>query len=110
MLTGNGVPYPRFPEWFAKNSLQRRNERLLREVRGAMAKQISGDNERVLNDYVPAVYKLIMEPIKTEGKMGVEKSIEVMKTYHINPDTFKEHLVQLQFGTFSYEQEFKAIP
>ena len=110
MLTGNGVPYPRFPEWFAKNSLQRRNERLLRETRGHMAKQISGDNESVLNEYVPAVYKLIMHPIKTEGKIGIDKSIEVMKTYHINPDTFKEHLVQLQFGTFSYEQEFKAIP
>jgi hypothetical protein len=64
----------------------------------------------VLNEYVPAIYKLIMHPLKNDGKIGVEKSIDIMKAYHLNPDIFKEHLVQLQFGTFSYEQEFKAIP
>ena len=55
LRSGNGVGYPRFPEWFGKNSSQRKSERMLREVRNVMAGHISGDTESVLKDYIPTL-------------------------------------------------------
>lgn len=105
--SGNGVPFPRFPEWFGRNSTQRKTERMLREVRGVLAGNISGDAESVLKDYVPTLYKLIMTPFKA-GKF--EDTVNTMHMYKITPEMFKEHLVYLQFGSITCLEELKAIP
>ncbi|CAG9326085.1 unnamed protein product [Blepharisma stoltei] len=108
-LTGNGVPFPRFPEWFGKFSTTRKNERMLRNIRSTMAGHISGDNESVLNDYIPIIYHLIMEPLKKLEIDGVDEAVSQMFLYNLNPDMFKEHLIQLQFGTPTYEEEYKNL-
>ena len=110
LKSGFGVPFPKFPEWFGKNSAQKKNERLLQELRAAMAGFVSGDDEDILTDYIPLIYKLLMQPLKEQGRDGVTETLELMEMYNLTPDMFKEHLIQLQFGTSTYEEEYKALP
>lgn len=110
LKSGFGVPFPKFPEWFSRNSAQKKNERLLMELRAAMAGFISGDDEDILTDYIPLIYKLLMQPLKDSGREGVNDTLELMETYNLSPEMFKEHLIQLQFGTSTYEEEYKALP
>lgn len=107
LRSGNGVAFPKFPEWFGKFSLQRKNERMLREVRNAMAGLISGDIESVLKDYIPTLYRLIITPFK---QINIEETIRIMHMYKITPDMLREHLIELQFGTTTCEEEYKHIP
>ncbi|CAG9332418.1 unnamed protein product [Blepharisma stoltei] len=109
-LTGNGIPFPRFPEWFGKSSTQKKNERLVQELRSAMAGHITGDNITILSEYVPLIYKMIMKPIIKHDMDGVEEAVEIIHTYGLNPDMFKDHLIQLQFDSEKSEEEFKKIP
>ena len=104
--SGNGIPFPRFPEWFGKFSTQRKNERMLREVRNVMAGHISGDIESVLRDYIPTLYRLIVTPLKLGN---IEDTVNVMHMYKINPEMLKENLIGLQFGNITCEEEFKSI-
>ena len=107
LRSGNGMPFPKFPEWFGKFSMQKKNERMLREVRNITAGLISGDNESILRDYIPTLHKLIITPLKS-GK--IEETVKIMHRYNINPDLLRENLIQLQFGSTTYEEEFKSIP
>ncbi|OMJ92849.1 hypothetical protein SteCoe_4298 [Stentor coeruleus] len=107
LRSGNGIAFTKFPEWFGKFSLQRKNERMLREIRNAIAGIISGDIESVLKDYIPTLYKLIITPFK---KFNIEETIRIMHFYHINPEMLRTNLIELQFGTTTCEEEFKHIP
>jgi replication factor C subunit 1 len=106
-LSGNGVPFPKFPEFFGKFSTQRKNQRLLKETRAEMTHVISGDTESVLNDYIPLIYYMIMTPLK-QG--DIEQALQIMSEYRVNPDMLKEHFISLQFGSTTFEQEFKDLP
>lgn len=106
-LSGNGVPFPKFPEFFGKFSIQRKNVRLLKETRAEMAHVISGNTESVLNDYIPLIYYMIITPLK-QG--DIEQALQIMREYKVNPDMLKEHFIQLQFGSTTFEQEFKDLP
>lgn len=105
--SGNGMPFPRFPEWFGKNSIQRRNERMLRQVRNVTAGLISGDNESILRDYIPTLYRMVINPLKHSK---IEETVKIMHRYNIHPEILRENLVQLQFGSTTFEEEFKNIP
>jgi replication factor C subunit 1 len=104
--SGNGMPFPRFPEWFGKFSMQKKNERMLREVRNITAGLISGDNESILRDYIPTLYKMIVSPLK---KGNLDETVRIMHRYNINPEILKENLIQLQFGSTTYIEDFKSI-
>ena len=106
-LSGNGVPFPKFPEFLGRFSTQRKNARLLQETRSVLSRYISGDDESLLKDYIPIIYKMIMEPLQ---KDQVEYAVQLMNDFNITPDMLKEHLTQLQPGTFKLEQDFKDLP
>jgi replication factor C subunit 1 len=63
-IIDTNVSYVKFPEWFGKNSTQSKLKRMIREVRGTLAMTISGNDETVISDYVPALYRLIMKPLQ----------------------------------------------
>jgi replication factor C subunit 1 len=107
LLTGNGVPVPRFPEFLGKFSVQRKHERMLREVRYCISLRTNCDNESVLNDYIPILYELIMIPLKAGN---VQEAVEVMHAYNLTPEHFKEHFIELRFGSITYEKELKDLP
>jgi replication factor C subunit 1 len=106
-LAGYGVPFPRFPEFLGRFSTQRKNARLLQETRYAMEKYISGDDEALLKDYIPIIYRMIMTALQNDQ---VEEAVELMHELNITPDILKEHLVQLQPGAMKLEQDFKDLP
>ena len=105
--SGNGMAFPRFPEWFGKNSMQRKNERMLRQVRNVTAGLISGDNESILRDYIPTLYRMVINPLKHSQ---LEETVKIMHRYNIHPEILRENLVQLQFGSTTFEEEFKNVP
>ena len=107
LLCGKPPSFGKFPEWFGKFSTQRKNERLLRETKHYLGRLISGDNESVLNEYVPVLYKMIIKLLKENS---IEEAVEVMHQYNISPEVLKEHLISLQFATHTVETEFKNIP
>ena len=106
-LAGHGVPFPRFPEFLGRFSTQRKNARLLQETRFAMEKYVTGDDESLLKDYIPIIYRMIMTALQ---KDEVEEAVELMHEFNITPDILKEHLVQLQPGALKLEQDFKDLP
>ena len=105
--SGANVSYVRFPEWFGKFSTERKMKRLLKEIRATMAQTISGNDESCLTDYVPAMYQLIMGPLKQEN---AEATVETMAAYNLNPMIFKEHIISLMLNNEAAEEEFKQIP
>ena len=72
-----------------------------------MGRFISGGNEGVLKDYIPTLYQLIMNPLKQEK---IEETVMIMHLYNINPEMLKDHLINLQFGSLTCQEEYKAIP
>lgn len=50
LRSGLGVPFPKFPEWFGRNSGQKKVERMLQEVRAATATSICAENEDLMTE------------------------------------------------------------
>jgi hypothetical protein len=50
---------------------------------------------------------MIMTPLK-QG--DIEQALQIMSEYRVNPDMLKEHFISLQFGSTTFEQEFKDLP
>jgi hypothetical protein len=61
-------------------------------VRGILAGLITGNDETVLADYVPMLFRLFMN-LLSEGR--VDECVEAMSVYNVTPAFFKDHLVSL---------------
>ena len=101
------ISFVRFPEWFGRNSTQTKNKRLLKEIRAQMALTVSGNDESLLTDYIPAIYQLFIG-LLMEG--NIDETISAMSYYKINPTTLKENLMSLQLDTEAAEDIYKSIP
>ena len=72
-----------------------------------MALTVSGNDESLLTDYIPAIFQLLVG-LLMEG--NVEETVAAMSQYKINPTILKEHLTSLQLDPDAAEDVYKAIP
>ncbi|XP_070209411.1 replication factor C subunit 1-like isoform X2 [Littorina saxatilis] len=77
-----------FPQWLGKNSSTNKNDRILQELRGHMALQVSCDKRGLNMDYLPALRSRLTEPLAKLGSEGVPKVIELMDNYDIIKDDY----------------------
>lgn len=101
--------YPRFPEWLGKYSTQRKTQRELREFRVAIAKSISGSRFAVKFDYVPVLLSRIIRLLKKQTDESVEKVLDLMESYGINPSHIKEHMNDLMYPKKDYYSEVPPL-
>lgn len=107
-----GTAFPHFPEWFGRNSTQKRKDRLLHELRQAMSPSPSAsDSLDLISLGIPLLFRLLLEPLETLGKEAIEAVLETMYEYRLTPDMLKEHLIDLQAGeNEDPEKAYKDLP
>jgi len=107
-----GTSFPHFPEWFGRNSTQKRKDRLLRELRQSMSQFPSAsDSLDLLSLGIPLLFRLLLQPLETLGKEAIETVLATMYEYQLTPDMLKEHLIDLQAGeNEDSEKAYKALP
>jgi DNA polymerase III delta prime subunit len=94
----------KFPEALGKLSTQRKNERLLSEV-----KVISGFGVNAadfVSDIIPGITSLLMCPL-VEGRAGVQSVAEILHHYRLSSDFLKEHMCALDSEAAAL---YKSIP
>jgi replication factor C subunit 1 len=108
----SGVAFPRFSEWFGRNSTQKRKERLLRELKQAMSQYPSAsDSQDLISHGIPLLFRLLLEPLETLGKDAVDDVLETMYEYSLTPEMLKEHLIDLQISEHEDpERAYKDLP
>lgn len=104
MLTESSVDYPKFPEYLGKFSTQRKNTRLLSELRISI-KAGMGDDESIMSEFLPCIYRMILTPLQNGD---IESALQSMQDFNISLEMFKEHLIELQPP--HAKSAFKEIP
>lgn len=74
--------FPRFPSWLGKNSSERKNKRLVKELKYAISPMIVGSTKSVKYEYAPALFNQIIQLMKNNS---VEPVLDIMELYHLNP-------------------------
>lgn len=92
MLTEYSVEYPKFPEYLGKFSTQRKNTRLLSELRMSI-KSGMGDDESIMSEFLPCIYSMILTPLQIGD---IESALQSMQDFNISLEMFKEHMIELQ--------------
>lgn len=104
LLTDFSVQYPKFPDYLGKFSTQRKNTRLLTELRNTV-KAMTVDEESMMSEFLPCIYRMIITPLQNDD---IHTALEVMKEFNLTLDMFKEHVLQLQLNSQA-QQEYKEI-
>lgn len=105
-LSGKGVPFVKFTEYLGKASSLRKKERMLKEISVGLGLE----KQAVLNDYVPLLTNLVMQPVLELGKDGIETTVDALYEFRLKPEMLKEHLIELSFDTEQAAALFKSIP
>eukprot|EP01017_Pseudomicrothorax_dubius_P003060 TRINITY_DN1034_c0_g1_i1.p1 TRINITY_DN1034_c0_g1~~TRINITY_DN1034_c0_g1_i1.p1 ORF type:complete len:371 (-),score=113.81 TRINITY_DN1034_c0_g1_i1:22-1134(-) len=99
LLGCNMGQFPKFTEFFPKNSSMRKVRRELRELKAATApRTLSLSSRAVQLDYVDSLLGLILFHLQQEGKTGVANVLEIMEEYGITKQMLDENLVDVQFN------------
>ena len=85
-------------------SSARKVQRLAKEIRMNISKAASVDIKAAQFDYARVLFELLIDALKTPGKSGIDRALNIMDNYNLSPDILKEHLVLL-----SYKNEFENI-
>jgi DNA polymerase III delta prime subunit len=103
-LTTQDCGMLKFPEALGKFSTQKKNERLLSEV-----KVISGFGVNAadfVSDIIPGITSLLMCPL-LEGRAGLQSVAEILHHYRLTSDFLKEHMCALDSEAAAL---YKSIP
>ena len=56
--------WPKFPQWFSKNSTQKKRKREIRELRMKFCQQAMASRSTVLFDYVPFLMLMVLQTMR----------------------------------------------
>ncbi|GAQ91039.1 Putative replication factor C subunit [Klebsormidium nitens] len=102
--------FNRFGGWLGKNSTQGKNRRLLEELRvhvlySKCAEPTSGT---LRLDYLSPLSRRLTEPLRDDGKEGVEEVVELMEEYGISQEDYDTALELTKFKDFA--DPLKGVP
>lgn len=81
--------------------------RYLREVKENSSAHIQANSRAILFEYVPLIFELMMDKIRTGAKTEIVRAVELMIAFGITMDNFKEHYVGLLMG--GEEEQFNDL-
>ena len=96
-------------QFYGKNSSQKRINRLIKELRVSLSRNISGNRTSIQFDYSKALFELIVFQLESLGKKGVGNVLKILAFYNLSLENFKEHLVDIGFRNQN-ENRMKNIP
>eukprot|EP00347_Sterkiella_histriomuscorum_P016760 403351956 len=86
-----------FPEWLMKNNIQKRINRMLRDVREVFCDQIFLERSSVLFEVIPLIYDMIVHHLKQEHIDYVTEAVNIIIDLGISMSIFREHIQSLLF-------------
>eukprot|EP00474_Spongospora_subterranea_P006055 CRZ06513.1 hypothetical protein [Spongospora subterranea] len=100
-----------FPQWLGKNSIRRKNQRLLSEIHSCLVGHISGGTSLdIALDYLPVLRRRLTQPLSVHGQEGINEVIKMMNHYHLSRTDF-DTLIELGNGLYekiSLDSKVKA--
>jgi len=84
--------FVKFPAWFGKNSSTKKTSRLVHELASSLAGKVCVPRMDLLNDIIPCILREVLRALKEEG---IEKAIQVLNSFNITLDQFKENMLDL---------------
>ena len=89
----DSVGFPQFPSWLGKNSSERKNKRLVKELKNAIFPMTGCSSFRsVKSNYSAILMHELVQMMKTDK---IEEAVDIMELYRLNPTILSEHLVSL---------------
>lgn len=92
----------RFTSWLGKNSSQGKLTRMVKEIQGHMRLRTSGDRHEVRQQYVPTLWKNLVQKLQVEGKEAVPEIIDLMDSYFLTKDDW-DAIMELGVGPMDME-------
>lgn len=85
--------FPQFPAWLGKNSSERKNRRLVREVKNMLfCQSFCSCNSAIRLEYVSLLTHQLAGLLKDDH---IETAIQMMDYYNLTPAVINEHLATL---------------
>ena len=96
-----------FPTWLGKNSVTRKNCRILSELQAHTRVAIGNvPQQDMAIDYLPAFYKRLTDPLRFTGADGIDEVVEFMDAYGFTREDW-DSINELKNGS---EEESDGIP
>lgn len=92
----------RFTAWLGKNSTQNKLGRQVKEIQGHMRLRTSGDRHEIRQQYLPILWKNLVDKLRNEGKEAVPEVIRLMDQYFLTKDDF-DAIMELGVGPMDQE-------
>lgn len=89
------LPYPKFPEWWGKNSTTKKIERMIRDVREMCAHHLYSDKKAILFESIPLIFLMIFDLLKTGEQDAITEAVSILEDFNLTMDAFKEHIIGL---------------
>ena len=89
----DSIGFPGFPSWLGKNSSERKNRRLCKEVKNAIFPMTLCSSFRSIKNLYSSL--IIQELASMLKQKNIEEAVIFMESYNITPGFLSEHLVSL---------------
>jgi replication factor C subunit 1 len=93
-LCTKSIPFAAFPQWFGKNSTQKKNERLIKELQTSLSKFTYSNYETIVSEYVPLLSQIISKDFTEKSP---EEAAETLYLFNLTPEMVKDNLGSLAF-------------
>jgi replication factor C subunit 1 len=87
-----------FTSALGKMSTTSKMKRLIREISFHCSGKISGGNDVVLMDYIPALKDALLLPLVNRGSDGAEDTMKILETYSLSRDDLMESMKEFHYG------------
>ncbi|KDQ07752.1 hypothetical protein BOTBODRAFT_119605 [Botryobasidium botryosum FD-172 SS1] len=104
---GHGGPIS-FPSWLGQNSKQTKLRRQLGDVQIRMRLKVSGDKAEIRQNYIPALFPRIVQPLIGDGQSAVPDVIEIMDEYYLSKEDW-DTIVELGVDDHNDDMVMKKI-
>ncbi|KAG8901434.1 hypothetical protein FRB99_005308 [Tulasnella sp. 403] len=108
-LSWGGPRQMSFPAWMGQNSKQGKLVRQLSEIQIRMRLRVTGDKTEIRQQYIPALYPALVQPLIDKGTDAVSDVIQTMDDYYLSKEEW-DCLVELGVGDRQDEIVLKKIP
>ncbi|KAG6023324.1 hypothetical protein E4U41_002049 [Claviceps citrina] len=92
-----------FTSWLGNYSKQGKLGRMLREIHSHMRLKSSGDHDEVRQQYLPILWKELVDRLQNEGTDAVAEVIELMDSYYLTREDF-DAVQELGLGPMTEEE------
>ncbi|KAF9986298.1 hypothetical protein BGZ65_008089 [Modicella reniformis] len=111
MRPGSGAygPMMQFPGYLGQNSKASKYNRLVKDIQIRMRLKISGDKNEVRQNYLPAIFPVLTQPLLEHGANAIPDLIDFMDGYYLNREDW-DTILELGIGKNDGKKVMENIP